>query len=494
MFQTIFNYIYTFALLGLSIYGIQSLLLSILFLLHRRYQPLRPPDPNPWPCVTVQLPVYNEKFVVERLIAAACAFDYPRQALSIQVLDDSTDETTELARKVVEQRRREGLPIELLHRENRSGFKAGALAAGLQAARADYIALFDADFVPPPDFLRRMVPYLVANPRLGMVQARWGHLNADYSPITRGQALFLDGHFVVEQLARCRAGLLFNFNGSAGIWRKACIEDAGGWQSDTLAEDLDLSYRAQLKGWQLAYVPEVVVPAEIPPQIAAFKRQQYRWARGAIQVLRSLSGELWQARLSLVQQAGGYTHLTGYLAHPFMLLLLLACLPVTLARGKGLPILPWLSLAGFGPPLLFMLSQWSAYRDWRRRLAYFPILFCLGIGMALNNTIAILAAFSRRPAEFTRTPKFHLESRKDGWLGKNYTLPVDWTVYAELSLAIYALVTLALALTRLPSLVPVLALFVFGFGFVGIVDFWQWKEKRQIQEAPQRIRSLGGER
>lgn len=474
--------LYTLALSFLAVYGIHSLILSILFLRHRKKKLPAPPTPQNWPAVVVQLPLYNERFVVERSIDAACALDYPSKNLTIQVLDDSADETTELARQRVDFHHRQGVQIELLHREERTGFKAGALAEGLKSAPGEFIAILDADFLPPPDFLKRLIPYLLADPAVGMTQARWGHLNDVYSPITRGQALFLDGHFVVEQTARSRAGLLFNFNGSAGIWRRACIEDAGGWQGDTLAEDLDLSYRAQIKGWKLAYAPDTLAPAEIPPQIAAFEVQQYRWARGAIQVLRKLGGELWRAPLSFIQKIAGFLHISAYLAHLFMLLFLLACLPVVLTRGAGLPPLGWLSLAGFGPPLLFALSQWAIYPDWKRRFLYFPLLMFMAVGVGLNNTRAVLAGFFGSSGEFTRTPKFQLESSKTPWQHNPYRLPVHWTVWGELLLMLYATVTAVLAIKRMPSLIPALLLFVAGFGYVGAVGVWQGWQARLAQK------------
>lgn len=465
--------LYTLALSILAVYGTHSLILSILFLRYRKKRLPVLSTPKIWPVVLVQLPLYNECFVVERLIDTTCALDYPLESLNIQVLDDSTDETTGLARERVDFHRKQGIQIELLHRDERTGFKAGALALGLNSAPGELIAILDADFLPPPDFLKRLIPYLNADPTVGMVQARWGHLNDVYSPITRGQALFLDGHFVVEQTARSRAGLLFNFNGSAGIWRRDCIKDVGGWQGDTLAEDLDLSYRAQIKGWKLAYTPDVLAPAEIPPQIAAFKAQQYRWARGAIQVLRKLGGQLWRARLPISKKIAGYLHISAYLAHLFMLLFLLACLPVVLSRGAGLPPLGWLSLAGFGPPFLFALSQWAIYPDWKRRFLYFPLLMFMAVGVGLNNTRAVLAGFWGKSGEFTRTPKFQLQSSQTLWQNNPYRLPVHWTVWGELLLMFYAAATAVLAIERMPSMIPVLLLFVAGFGYVGAVGLWQ---------------------
>jgi hypothetical protein len=288
----VLSILYLIAALLVALYGGTALLLATLYLRRGREPVSPPPEPETWPTITVQLPVYNELYVVTRLIDAVARLDYPRDRLQVQVLDDSTDETTRLARARVAYHQARGLDIELIHRRERSGFKAGALARGLASARGELIALFDADFVPPPDFLRRTVPYLAAQPRLAFVQTRWGYLNAGYSALTRAQTIALDGHFIVEHLGRNRNGLLMNFNGTAGVWRRAAIDDAGGWQPDTLTEDVDLSFRAHLAGWWALYLPEVECPAELPPQIAAFKRQQARWATGAAQCLVKLGGAL----------------------------------------------------------------------------------------------------------------------------------------------------------------------------------------------------------
>ncbi|MBI1878794.1 MAG: glycosyltransferase, partial [Chloroflexi bacterium] len=291
--------IYIITAVWLAIYAFNAWVLTALFLKHRRTLLWFPPleARSKLPSVTVQLPIFNEALVVERLIDAIARLDYPAHLLQIQVLDDSTDETSEIALARVVEHRRLGLNIELLHRSDRTGFKAGALKNGLETATGEFIAIFDADFVPEPDFLKRTVPHLAANPQLGFVQTRWGHLNRHYSYLTATQALAMDGHFGVEQTARNRSGLMMGFNGTAGVWRRACIETAGGWQGDTIAEDLDLSYRAQLSGWSCLFLPDVVAPAEIPPQLAAFKRQQFRWAKGSIQCLKKLGWQVCRASL-----------------------------------------------------------------------------------------------------------------------------------------------------------------------------------------------------
>ncbi len=474
LIDRIFTLFYVVSLVCLSIYGLQALFMSVLFLINRRHNLPQPPEPKEWPSVTVQLPVYNEKYVIARLIDSVSSLDYPIGKLSIQVLDDSTDETTSLAAGKVKYYQKQGINITLLHRDRRDGYKAGALAAALPWAAGELIAVLDADFLPNRDFLRKVVPHLAAEPHLGMVQARWGHLNADYNLLTRGQALFIDGHFVIEQTARSRSGLLFNFNGSGGIWRKACIVDSGGWEADTLAEDLDLSYRAQLKGWQIAYLPNVVVPSEIPPQIAAFKKQQYRWARGAIQVLRKHLIVLFKnKRLSLRQRFMALLHLSGYLTHPLMLVFLISSLPVVLDRGHGIPYLPWLSLAGLGGPVLFGLSQAAVYHDWLRRLLSLPVLLCMGMGIAFSNTRAVVAGFGRKPGVFERTPKFHLESRQDGWQKNKYRLKVDYDIIAELLLGAYSLITLYYATIYFRPLIPALVMFSLSFLYTGATGLGQ---------------------
>ncbi len=471
--QAVLPGLYALLMLCTSILSFQSLALALLYLFHRNYRAPKPPDPETWPRVTVQLPIYNERFVVQRLIDAVCALDYPPEALTIQVLDDSTDDTTHLAQSRVETYRRQGVNIDLLHRDERTGFKGGALANGLRCAAGDFIAVIDADFIPPPDLLRRLIPCLIADPGLGMAQARWTHLNAGENLITRGQALSLDGHFAVIQPARSRAGLLFNFNGSGGVWRRDCIEDAGGWSGRSLTEDLDLSYRAQLKGWRMAYLSEVVVPGQIPGGIAAYKQQQYRWVRGGIQALMELAPEIWRAPLSLAQRIGGLLHLASYLAHPLMLIYLLLSLPIVLTAGVQLPALQWMLPAGFGPPLLILLSQWDSYPDWKRRMLYFPVQICLSVGVSLNNSLAVAAALRRKPTLFGRTPKFDLSAGGDAEVRQAYALRLDWTVWGELALSIYALATALFSLVRLPAMAAPLAVIALAFGFVGGAGLWQ---------------------
>lgn len=506
--------VYVIAGLWLAIYGLNSLALAGLFLWQRDQPSNQPSDQlRIYPTVTVQLPIFNERHVVERLVNAVAKLVWPRNQLQIQILDDSTDETTALAQGCVEKYQKQGLDIELIRRANRTGYKAGALAAGLHHARGEFIAIFDADFVPPPDFLQLTIPPFLKQPWLGMVQTRWEHLNALYSLLTRAQSLALDGHFVVEQTARNRSGLFMNFNGTAGVWRRACIEASGGWSGDTISEDLDLSYRAQLAGWDCLYLPQVSAPAEVPPQLAAFKRQQFRWAKGSIQCLRKLWPQILKTqhppdttvqrssgpasietssssphpslrRLTLLQRAAALVHLSSYLAHPLMLVLLLCSLPLFLSpRDAHLPMaLAYLGFSSLGPPLVYAIAQHALYPDWRRRLLSFPVLALLGTGIALNNTRAVIEALRGQDGAFARTPKFHLEGSRGEWANSSYRLPIGWTAVGELLLTFYATATIAAA-WRAGNLyaIPFLLLYVGGFGLTALLGIWQaWLSRQRL--------------
>jgi Glycosyltransferase like family 2 len=374
-------------------------------------------------------------------------------------------------------------------RQDRTGFKAGALAAGLKQAKGELIAVFDADFLPGPDFLRRVVPYL-SDPAVGFVQTRWGHVNRDYSAFTQTQALGMDGHFVVEQTARSRAGLFINFNGTGGMWRRACIEDAGGWTADTLTEDLDLSYRAQLCGWHIAYLPEVIVPGELPPQISAFKRQQARWAQGSIQTAVKLVGPLLRSKQPWRIKLEGLVHLTGYLVHPLMLMLILLAFPMSLSHSWVLLVAPWLMITAIGPPLMYAVTQCTTTGDWRHRLRYLPLLVMLGIGVCLSNTGAVLRGLFGVRGDFQRTPKFDLRRPGETWAGSIYALRGDWLVWGEV-----ALVGLVLLLFAMPGIewtfAPWVLLYAGSFAYVAGVSLYQAYERRhwmaaarQVQQSP----------
>lgn len=453
---------YILSALALTVYASSTLFLLLVWW-RTRHQEFPSPRVNSWPLVLVQLPVFNEREVVGRLIDAVAALDYPRELMHVQVLDDSTDDTSDVIARYVAHHARRGLSIDHIQRHDRTGYKAGALGEALTLATDLLVAIFDADFVPAPDFLRRVVPHFQDKPRLGMIQTRWGHLNADQNILTRAQALSLDGHFVVEQTARSRGHLLLNFSGSGGVWRAECVRDAGGWSFATLAEDLDLSYRAQMRGWKFLYLPDVVVPAEIPPQLAAYKLQQARWAKGSTQNLLRHGQRLWRSRILTVRQKlMGTLHLCQYLVHPLMLLLLLLTPPLLWAGAlEKLPLTP-LGLAGLGPPLLYLLSQRDLHADWPRRLLAFPVLLGVGTGLALSNTLAVLAAFRGEPNVFRRTPKFQGQL----WQNSRYALGITKTVVAELLLALYALVGGIYALRTAPSLAPFLLIYAYAFGTV----------------------------
>ena len=504
--MTLIVLLYVIAGVWLAIYGLNSLALAALYLIsrHNRVTPSMN-QAKVRPCVTIQLPVYNERYVIERLIDSVAALDWPHGKLQIQVLDDSDDDTTVLARARVEHHRQRGLDISLIRRPNRSGYKAGALAVGLTQARGEFIAIFDADFVPPSDFLHNVIPHFLDHPKLGLVQTRWSHLNADYSCLTRAQSLALDGHFVVEQTARNRMGLLMNFNGTGGIWRRTCIESSGGWSGDTISEDLDLSYRAQMAGWDCLYLPAVSAPAELPPQLTAFKRQQFRWAKGSIQCLRKLWRPILGSRhwldsvpqeektparsimansslapeprqLSPVQKLAALVHLSSYVAHPLMLVLLLCSLPLFLSpRDNHLPMaMAYLGVASIGPPLVYALSQRALYPHWRRRLLSLPVLVLLGTGIALNNTRAVLEALRGEGGPFIRTPKFQLEGNNGQWTKSAYRLSLDWSTLGEALLSLYALVTIVAA-WRANNLyaIPFMLLYAGGFGLTASLGIWQ---------------------
>lgn len=487
---------YVICVVGLSIYGANALWLTAQFLRHGTSDRIaqRPnascvSSDTDWPTVTVQLPIYNERHVVVRLLEACARLDYPRAKLHIQVLDDSDDHTRHLLRQEVLLLQNAGLNVEVIHRPTRSGYKAGALAHGLRYAQGEYIAIFDADFEPTEDFLRHTLPQFLDsdNQQVGFVQARWDHLNAAYSPLTQSQALALDGHFGVEQPARHRSGYFFGFNGSGGVWRRRCIEDpaVGGWAIDTLCEDLDLSYRAQLAGWRGVFLPHVTAPAEIPPQLLAFKRQQFRWAKGSIQTLHKLGPRLARARLPLAQKFQALAHLGGYLVHPLLLVLLLVTLPIQALPGDPAVPLAWLGITSLGPPLLYATAQARlAGKQWWRRWRFIPLLTLLGIGISFNNTRAVLQGFLRPGGEFLRTPKFNVEKRSDQWHQSAYRLPIPPTIVAEFCLMIYALVICWLLVQQGDwASLPFVALYAAGFGLVAGGGIWQSRAPRRPRPA-----------
>jgi cellulose synthase/poly-beta-1,6-N-acetylglucosamine synthase-like glycosyltransferase len=482
--------LYAAGVAGLALYGFNTFWLTWQLGRQRsvrRTEPISANSPGQWPTVTVQLPVFNERHVIARLVDACARLDYPHSRLQIQVLDDSTDQTTAIAHRRAALWRQQGVDVVVVHRAERQGYKAGALAAGLGQAKGEFLAIFDADFVPPPDFLRRIIPhFLDGSGGVGFVQARWDHLNRDYSALTRCQALALDGHFAVEQQARQAAGYPFGFNGSAGVWRRACIEDArvGGWQDDTLCEDLDLSYRAQLAGWQARYVNDLAAPAEVPPQLIGFKRQQFRWAKGSVQSLRKLAGRVWQSGWSLPARLEAFCHLGNYLIHPLLLLLLLVTLPLLLLDASPFWPLAYLSVMSVGPPALYATAQRRLCpRGWWRNWAYLPLLMLLGTGLCLNNSQAIWEALRGRGGQFLRTPKFRVEVASDRWQRSSYVLPLPPLWVGELGLLLYSLSAMAVAIFHGKWwTVPFLGIYVGGFGLmvgIGLWQAWQARPRRK---------------
>lgn len=398
------------------------------------------------PVVTTQLPLYNELNVVERLLEAVAAFRYPAGRHEIQVLDDSTDGTREAAARKVAELQARGVDIQHIRRGNRDGFKAGALKRGLSRARGSLVAIFDADFLPPPDFLLRSVPFFLARPSLGFVQARWGHLNARAGLVTRFQALGIDGHFMVEQWARNTNGLFMNFNGTAGVFRRQAILDAGNWHTDTLTEDMDLSYRIQLAGWECRYLVDLVAPAEIPEDINAFKSQQFRWAKGSTQTALKLLPAVFRSGARPMAKIQAALHMTHYLIHPLMLLLaLLAPALLLLAESPALPG-PVVAASGLllllgctGPSRLYLAAAGSLGQPWRRTLALLPLMVILGCGMAVSNSRAVLEALLRIPSGFVRTPKrgFRIQRPYPTASGRVYGLELALGVWCLLGTALY---------------------------------------------------------
>jgi cellulose synthase/poly-beta-1,6-N-acetylglucosamine synthase-like glycosyltransferase len=453
----------------LGVYGLHRLYLVLLYLRRREVEIPRSAASDPLPLLTVQIPLYNEIYVAGRVIDAACALDYPKDRLEIQILDDSTDETRDLCRRKVAERVARGFRIRHLHRESRSGFKAGALEEGLRVAAGEFVAIFDADFLPPPDFARRILPCF-ADPSVGMVQARWGHLNRGYSALTRVQSIFLDGHFVIEQAARCRSGRFFNFNGTAGIWRRKCIESSGGWQHDTLTEDLDLSYRAQLAGWRFLFLPDVVAPAELPVEMNAFKSQQHRWAKGSIQTGLKLLPSILRSALPARVKTEAVFHLTSNVAYLLMVAVSLLYFPVMRIRERmewhqlmtlDFPIL----LFGSGSVLVFyLLSQTELRSRWWTTLWDIPCLMSVGMGLCVNNSQAVLEAFWGRRTDFVRTPKLNVAGKTVALARQGYRGKLSPLVLVELAAAFYFVFVLVYAMRKgIFVSLPFVLLFLSGY-------------------------------
>ena len=472
LFEKVLLAIYYLTLGSLAIYGSHRLVLLALYYRNRHRLNPSVAEPTDWPVVTLQLPLFNEMYVASRLIDSVCRLDYPKDRLEIQVLDDSTDETSRLVAERVKHYRSKGFRIHHLHREHRRGFKAGALENGLANANGNLLAVFDADFSPRRDFLKQTVPHF-RDPDVGMVQARWEHINRRYSLLTRIQAILLDGHFAIEHAARHSSGRFFNFNGTAGVWRKDAIVDAGGWQHDTLTEDLDLSFRAQLRDWRFIFLPAVAAPAELPVDIHGFKSQQFRWAKGSIQTARKLLDRILRSPIATPVKIEALVHLTSNACYPLMILLSLLMFPAMYLRRDADPrMLLLLDLPIFlgatGAIVLFyVVSQWVVAPNGRRNLGTIPLLMGLGVGLAVNNTRAVFSGLLNDGGEFQRTPKYRIEDRADGWLGKRYRACRTGTVIFEALLAGYMILcfTVACGLGMWFSL-PFLYLFLHGYCYM----------------------------
>jgi cellulose synthase/poly-beta-1,6-N-acetylglucosamine synthase-like glycosyltransferase len=474
---------YFIVLTILAAYGAHRYWMVYLYYKHKKNKTTEPAAHfqfDDLPRVTVQLPIFNEQYVVDRLLDAVCRLDYPREKLDIQLLDDSTDETIEVARILVDRYAALGHPVTYLHRDNREGYKAGALAEGLKTAKGDFVAIFDADFVPPPDFLLKCIHHFT-DPKVGMVQTRWTHINRNYSVLTEVEAILLDGHFVLEHSARSRSGVFFNFNGTAGMWRRCAIDEAGGWQHDTLTEDTDLSYRAQLKGWKFVYLQDVECPAELPVEMTAFKTQQARWAKGLIQVSKKILPTVLASNASRSVKIEAFYHLTANLSYPLMIVLSVLLMPAMIIRFyqgwfQMLYIdLPLFMASTFSISSFYLVSQKELFpKRWLRSLLYLPLLMALGIGLTITNTRAVLEALTGKQTAFARTPKYRVESKKDRVGAKKYRKRLGWVPWLELLIGTYFALAVFYAIDNENYFtVPFLLLFVIGYWVTGLMSLLQ---------------------
>lgn len=482
--STIFLAVYFVVLALLAFYGAHRYHMAWLYFKHRKDAPVLPPQPadGEVPHVTIQLPVFNERYVVERLIDTVCAIRYPREKLEIQVLDDSTDDTVDISRAAVARWAAQGVDITLLTRTDRTGYKAGALEAGMHVAKGDFIAIFDADFIPTEDFLERTVPYF-ADAKTGMVQARWDHINRRYSMLTQAQSILLDGHFIIEHTARNRSGRYFNFNGTAGIWRKRCIEDAGGWHHETLTEDLDLSYRAQLKGWQFVFLKDLLQPAEIPVEMNAFKAQQHRWAKGSIQVARKMLPTILRSDAPSKVKREAFIHLTNNVAYVLMVIMSIMlpfALQIRIDHGwyeTMIIDLPFFMGATVSVCSFYLLCQIeSGERPWYKSVLYLPVVLALGIGLAVNNTKATLEAMLGHESPFVRTPKLAagaesvVRPKRRKYRGGKTILP-----WIELALGLVYTYTVIMCIQQgIWLALPFMIIFQCGFLYTSLMSLLQW--------------------
>ncbi|MBO6940192.1 MAG: glycosyltransferase family 2 protein [Deltaproteobacteria bacterium] len=481
--ETVIIVLYLIALTILGIYGAHRSHLLMLYLKHRKNtpKPLREFEEDELPTVTIQLPMFNEMYVVDRLLDGITAIDYPKEKVQIQVLDDSTDETVQIAKAKVDELLEKGWDVEYRHRTDRTGFKAGALEEGLETAKGELIMVFDADFVPTPGVLRKLVDHFT-DPKVGMVQARWGHINKDYSVLTQCQSMMLDGHFVIEHIARNRSGRFFNFNGTAGVWRKETIIDAGGWEHDTVTEDMDLSFRAQMKGWRFVYVPEAIAPAELPCEMNSFKTQQFRWAKGSAQTTKKLLWTVLRTPMPFKVKLELVMHLTNNFAYLFLVVLAALQLPnMLIRRGMDHPELLLLDVPLFAATcgsicVFYLVTHRALYDNLWGAIKRLPLMMALGIGLSINNARAVLEGLFGKDLEFVRTPKHgvHGEDKSAEWKRKKYKAKFPIHSLLELAFGVYFVVTIVLAvITGSWVSIPFLVLFMVGFLYVGALSLYQ---------------------
>jgi len=467
---------YIGSLLILFTFGSHGFIMIYYYLKYRHQRDDLTGELTEYPHITIQLPVFNEMYVVERLIKSTCEIDYPLDKLEIQLLDDSTDETVEIVDKIVKEYRLRGFDINHIHRNDRSGFKAGALKEGLKTSKGEFVAIFDADFIPRKNFLQVVIPFF-KDPKIGMVQTRWEHLNRNYSLITQILALALDGHFVMEQQARNKANYFINFNGTSGVWRKECIYDAGNWEADTLTEDLDLSYRAQLKGWKFRYLTDFTTPAEIPSEIVSVKSQQFRWTKGAIETCKKILPRVWKSKYPLKLKIISTFHLTNNIVFPFILIACILNTPIVLIKNGGqydtyFTFMSVFVLAFIASFIFYLYSQKDVYEDWRKRIILFPLFMAGSMGFAINNTKAVFQALINKKTEFVRTPKYLIVDKEDSWADKKYVhKKISLSVIFESLIAIYSFAGVVISIVTLQiSALPFQLMFSFGFGLVAYLS------------------------
>ena len=476
----------------LSFYGVHRYTMCYRYFKHKKnYDPNPPQHFTELPRVTVQLPIFNEQFVIDRLIEAVCAMEYPRERLEIQVLDDSTDETEQVAAGIVNRYAALGHPIVYLHRTNRHGFKAGALDEGLKVAKGEFVAIFDADFVPPPDWLMKVIHHF-AEPDVGMVQTRWAHLNRDYSMLTQIEAILLDGHFVLEHGSRVRTGEFFNFNGTAGMWRRKAIEDGGGWQHDTLTEDTDLSYRAQMAGWRFKYLPEVECPSELPIEMTAFKTQQARWAKGLIQTSIKILPTVFRSKMPWRAKFEALHHLTCNLSYPLMVVMSAFLMPAMICRFyQGwfqmlLIDVPLFTASSFSIAVFYMMSQRELFpKTWKKTILYLPLLMAVGIGLTVTNTKAVMEALFGIKSAFVRTPKYRVAQKGQKSQAAKYRKRLKLAPWIELLLGFYFFLAILYTFSNQNYFTaPFLILFVVGYWYTGLMSLLQGRFERWRTGAP----------